>query len=40
MDLDNIGISKVPSDVRKEFLQLRVMHAESKINGHAQQDFM
>ena len=40
MDLDNIDISKLPSDVRKEFLQLRVMHAESKIKGQAQEDFM
>ena len=40
MDLDNIDISKLPSDVRKEFLQLRVMHAESQIKGKAQEDFM
>ena len=40
MDLDNIDISKLPSDVRKEFLQLRVMHAESKIKAQAQEDFM
>ena len=31
MDLNNIDISKLPSDVRKTFRQLQVMHAEKKI---------
>ena len=30
MDLKDINISKLPSDVRKELLQLQVMVAEKK----------
>jgi len=40
MNLDNIDISKLPSDVRKTFLQLQVMHAEKKIQGRARNDFL
>jgi len=40
MNLDNIDISKLPSDVRKTFLQLQVMHAEKKIQGRARDDFL
>ena len=31
MDLKNIDISKLPADIRKEFLQYKVMHAEKKF---------
>ena len=30
MNLNNIDISKLPSDIRREFKQLQVMHAEKK----------
>ena len=40
MDLNNIDISKLPADIRKEFLQYKVMHAEKKIQGKAKNDFM
>jgi len=40
MNLDNIDISKLPSDVRKQFLRLKVMHAEKQIQGKARDDFM
>ena len=40
MDLNKIDISKLPADIRKEFLQYKVMHAEKKIQGKAKEDFM
>ena len=40
MNLDNIDISKLPSDVRKKFLQLQVMYAEKKIQNRAKDDFL
>jgi predicted phage terminase large subunit-like protein len=40
MDLNNIDISKLPADIRKEFLQYKVMYAEKKIQGKAKNDFM
>ena len=40
MDLNNIDISKLPADIRKEYLQYKVMHAEKKIQGKAKNDFM
>ncbi len=40
MNLENIDISKLPPDVRKKFLQLRVMHAEKKIQNKAKEDFL
>jgi len=40
MDLNNIDISKLPSDVRKTFRQLQVMHAEKKIQNKAKDDFL
>jgi predicted phage terminase large subunit-like protein len=40
MNLDNIDIRKLPSDVRKKFLQLQVMHAEKKIQNKAKDDFL
>ena len=33
MNLNNIDISKLPADVRKELLQLQVMVAEKKIKN-------
>ena len=40
MDLKNIDISKLPSDIRKELLQLQVLVAEKKIKNKAKDDFM
>jgi predicted phage terminase large subunit-like protein len=40
MDLNNIDISKLPSDVRKNFLKLQVMYAEKKIQNKAKDDFL
>ena len=40
MNLENIDISKLPSDVRKKFKQLQVMHAEKKIQNKAKEDFL
>ena len=40
MNLENIDISKLPSDVRKKFKQLQVMHAEKKIQNKAKNDFL
>ena len=40
MDLDNIDISKLPAEVRKELLQVDVLLAEKKIKNRASDDFM
>jgi hypothetical protein len=40
MNLNNIDISKLPSDVRRQFKQLQVMHAEKKIQNSAKNDFL
>jgi predicted phage terminase large subunit-like protein len=40
MNLNNVDISKLPADVRKEFKQLRVMHAEKRIQNKAKNDFL
>ena len=40
MDLNNIDISKLPAEIRKELLQLQVMVAEKKIKNKAKDDFM
>ena len=40
MNINNIDISKLPADVRKELLQLQVMVAEKKIKNRAKDDFM
>ena len=40
MNLDTVDISKLPSDIRKQFLQLKVMHAEKKIQNKAKEDFL
>ncbi len=40
MNLNNVDISKLPADVRKQFKQLQVMHAERKIQNKARSDFL
>ena len=35
MNVNNVDISKLPADVRKQFRQLQVMHAERKIQNKA-----
>ena len=40
MNLNNVDISKLPADVRKQFRQLQVMHAERKIQNKAKNDFL
>ena len=40
MDLNKVDISKLPSDVKKDFLTLQVMYAEKKIQAKAKDDFM
>jgi len=40
MNLNNVDISRLPVDVRKEFKQLRVMHAEKRIQNKAKSDFL
>ena len=35
MNLNQVDVSKLPADVRKQFKQLRVMHAERKIQNKA-----
>ena len=40
MELNNIDISRLPADVRKNFKKLQVMHAEKKIQNKAKNDFL
>jgi len=40
MDLNRTDISNLPADVRREFKQLRVMHAEKKIRNKARENFL
>ena len=40
MDLNNVDISKLPADVRKQFKRYRVLHAEKKIQNKAKDDFL
>jgi len=40
MELNNIDISKLPADVRKTFKQLKILHAEKKIQSKAKNDFL
>mgnify|MGYP001194005999 CR=1 FL=1 len=40
MNVNNVDISKLPADVRKQFRQLQVMHAERKIQNKAKKDFL
>jgi hypothetical protein len=39
MNLDNLDISKLPSDVRKTFLRLKVLHAEKKYKAKQKKIF-
>ena len=40
MNLNQVDVSKLPSDVRKQYKQLQVMHAERKIQNKAKNDFL
>ena len=40
MNLNNIDISKLPPDIRRQFKRLRVMYAEKKIQNLAKNDFL
>ena len=40
MNLNTVDISKLPADVRKQFKQLQVLHAEKKIQNKAKDDFL
>ncbi len=40
MNLNTVDISRLPADVRKQFLQLQVMHAEKRIQNKAKDDFL
>jgi len=40
MNLNNIDISKLPPDIRRQFKRLRVMHAKKKIQNLAKNDFL
>ena len=40
MNLNTVDISKLPADVRKQFKQLQVLHAEKKIQNKAKNDFL
>ena len=38
--LQNKDINKLPSDVRRVFKQLQLLHAEKKIQNKAKNDFL
>ena len=40
MNLNTVDISKLPADIRKQFLQLQVMYAEKRIQNKAKDDFL
>jgi len=40
MNLNQVDISKLPADIRKQYKQLQVMHAERKIQNKAKSDFL
>jgi predicted phage terminase large subunit-like protein len=40
MKLENTDLSKLPLDVRKTFLKLKVLHAEKKVQEKAKNDFL
>ena len=40
MNLDNIDISKLPADIRKNFKQMQLLLAEKKIQTKAKNDFL
>jgi predicted phage terminase large subunit-like protein len=40
MNVNNIDINKLPADVRRTYKQLKVLHAEKKIQNKARKDFL
>ena len=40
MESKNIDISKLPADVRKQFLQLKVLHAEKEYRTKLKMTFL
>jgi hypothetical protein len=40
MKINDVDVSKLPADVRKEFKTLQVMYAEKKIQNRAKKDFL
>ena len=40
MNVKEIDISKLPADVRRTYKQLKVLHAEKKIQNKARNDFL
>ncbi len=40
MDINQVDVSKLPADVRRQFKQLQVMYAEKKIRNKAKDDFL
>jgi hypothetical protein len=40
MEINNVDVSRLPADVRKQFKQLQVMYAEKKIRNKAKDDFL
>ena len=36
----NVDISRLPAEVRRNYKQLQVMHAEKKIQNRAKDDFL
>ena len=40
MNLNQVDVSKLPADIRKQYKQLQVMHAERKIQNKAKSDFL
>ena len=40
IDLNNVDINKLPSDVRKSFKRLQLLHAEKRIQNKAKNDFL
>ena len=39
MEINNVDVSRLPADVRKQFKQLQVMYAEKKIRNKAKMIF-
>tara|TARA_R110000787_G_scaffold70551_1_gene156741 strand:+ start:60 stop:1541 length:1482 start_codon:yes stop_codon:yes gene_type:complete len=40
MNLNQVDLNKLPFDIKKEYLKLKVMHAEKVIQGKAKDDFL
>jgi len=40
MNLNQVDVSKLPADIRKQYKQHQVMHAERKIQNKAKNDFL